>query len=180
MFFINKKEIRDLNYNKHLSETGFLETLDFNTRFKISIEAPTGCGKSYYLLDYLKRNNIPFLYATDTLFLMEGLSSRHEIPYYCAADRSKEEERQLITVYQHIPKFIRKGMTLIIDEAHSLVTDYSWRRETVENTLTAMTGYDRVILLSGTPLLSNDSAYNGIEQVRAIPNEVSKRKLWVT
>ena len=46
--------------------------------------------------------------------------------------RSKEEERQLITVYQHIPKFIRKGMTLIIDEAHSLVTDYSWRRETVE------------------------------------------------
>ena len=71
-------------------------------------------------------------------------------------------------------------MTLIIDESHSLVTDYSWRRETVENTLTAMTGYDRVILLSGTPLLSNDSAYNGIEQVRAIPNEVSKRKLWVT
>ena len=91
MFFVNKKEIRDLNYNKHLSETGFLETLDFNARFKISIEAPTGCGKSYYLLDYLKRNNIPFLYATDTLFLMEGLSSRHEIPYYCAADRSKEE-----------------------------------------------------------------------------------------
>ena len=37
-----------------------------------------------------------------------------------------------------------------------------------------------MILLSGTPLLSNDSAYNGIEQVRAIPNEVSKRKLWVT
>ena len=180
MFFVNKKEIRDLNYNKHLSETGFLETLDFNARFKISIEAPTGCGKSYYLLDYLKRNNIPFLYATDTLFLMEGLANRHGIPYYCAADRSKEGERQLITVYQHIPKFIRKGMTLIIDEAHSLVTDYSWRRETVENTLTAMTGYDRVILLSGTPLLSNDSAYNGIEQVRAIPNEVSKRKLWVT
>lgn len=180
MFFVNKKEIRDLNYNKHLSETGFLETLDFNARFKISIEAPTGCGKSYYLLDYLKRNNIPFLYATDTLFLMEGLANRHGIPYYCAADRSKEDERQLITVYQHIPKFIRKGMTLIIDESHSLVTDYSWRRETVENTLTAMTGYDRVILLSGTPLLSNDSAYNGIEQVRAIPNEVSKRKLWVT
>ena len=180
MFFVNKKEVRDLNYNKHLSETGFLETLDFNARFKISIEAPTGCGKSYYLLDYLKRNNIPFLYATDTLFLMEGLANRHGIPYYCAADRSKEGERQLITVYQHIPKFIRKGMTLIIDESHSLVTDYSWRRETVENTLTAMTGYDRVILLSGTPLLSNDSAYNGIEQVRAIPKEVSKRKLWVT
>lgn len=175
-----KKEIWDLNYNKHLSETGFLETLDFNARFKISIEAPTGCGKSYYLLDYLKRNNIPFLYATDTLFLMEGLANRHGIPYYCAADRSKEEERQLITVYQHIPKFIRKGMTLIIDESHSLVTDYNWRRETIENTLTAITGYDRVILLSGTPLLSNDSAYNNMEQVRAIPNEVSRRKLWIT
>lgn len=180
MFIVDKKEIKDLNYNKHLSETGFLETLDFNTRFKISIEAPTGCGKSYYLLDYLKRNNIPFLYATDTLFLMEGLSNRHGIPYYCASDRSKEEEKQLLTVYQHIPRFIRKGMTLIIDEAHSLVTDYSWRRETVENTLTAMTGYDRIILLSGTPLLSNDSAYNGIVQIRAIPHDVDKRKLWVT
>ena len=181
MFILDrKKEIWDLNYNKHLSETGFLETLDFNARFKISIEAPTGCGKSYYLLDYLKRNNIPFLYATDTLFLMEGLANRHGIPYYCAADRSKEEERQLITVYQHIPKFIRKGMTLIIDESHSLVTDYNWRRETIENTLTAITGYDRVILLSGTPLLSNDSAYNNMEQVRAIPNEVSRRKLWIT
>ena len=71
-------------------------------------------------------------------------------------------------------------MTLIIDESHSLVTDYNWRRETIENTLTAITGYDRVILLSGTPLLSNDSAYNNMEQVRAIPNEVSRRKLWIT
>ena len=62
-------------------------------------------------------------------------------------------------------------MTLIIDESHSLVTDYNWRRETIENTLTAITGYDRVILLSGTPLLSNDSAYNNMEQVMRLVEE---------
>lgn len=175
----NTNLIKTINYKHKLSETRFLEDFDFNSNFKLSIDAPTGSGKSYYLLDYLKKNKIPFLFATDTLFLMNSLANRHAICYYCATEKESFNEQQLITVYQHIPKFINRDMTLIIDEAHSLVTDYEWRKGTVENTLTFMQGFKRVIFLSGTPVLSEDEAYKGTIQIKAIPDEIQNRELEV-
>ena len=169
--------IKQFEFNERLSETGLLEDLDFNSSFRIGIECPTGGGKSFYLLDYMKQRGIPFIFATDTLLLGQRLASRHECGFYCAEDRSCYEEEQLITVYQHIPKFMHRNTTLIIDEAHSLVTDYSWKREAIEQLLTVACGYERIILLSGTPLYSGDSFYDGLEIRRARLREPLERQL---
>ncbi|MDE7073816.1 MAG: hypothetical protein K2O69_02000, partial [Odoribacter sp.] len=59
--------IKNYDFSERLSETGLLEDLDFNSSFKVSIEWPTGGGKSFYLLDYLIQSGIPFIFATDTL-----------------------------------------------------------------------------------------------------------------
>ena len=162
-----------------LSETKLLDELDFNSSFKVSIECPAGGGKSFYLLDYLKRKNIPFLFTTDTLLLGRRLAARHDLPFYCAEDRTCYEAEQLITVYQHIPKFIHRDTTLIIDEAHSLITDYSWKKEAIEQVLTFGCRYKRVILLSGTPLYSRDSFYEGMTIFRAVRKEPQVRNLVV-
>ena len=156
-----------------------MDELDFNSSFKVSIECPAGGGKSYYLLDYLKRKNIPFLFTTDTLLLGRRLAARHDLPFYCAEDRTCYEAEQLITVYQHIPKFIHRDTTLIIDEAHSLITDYSWKKEAIEQVLTFGCRYKRVILLSGTPLYSRDSFYEGMTIFRAVRKEPQVRNLVV-
>ncbi|MFR3330384.1 MAG: hypothetical protein ACLTSL_09535 [Odoribacter splanchnicus] len=169
--------VNHYDFSKNLSETELLDELDFHSSFKASVECPAGGGKSFYLLDYLKRKNIPFIFATDTLLLGRRLATRHALPFYCAEDRSCYEAEQLITVYQHIPKFIHRDTTLILDEAHSLITDYGWKKEVIEQVLTTGFGYKRVILLSGTPLYSRDSFYEGLTIFRAARKEVQTRKL---
>ena len=176
-YFIFNMNIGIYDFSQNLSETKLLDELNFNSSFKVSIECPAGGGKSFYLLDYLKRKNIPFLFTTDTLLLGRRLAARHDLPFYCAEDRSCYEAEQLITVYQHIPKFIRRDTTLIIDEAHSLVTDYSWKKEAIEQVLTFGCRYKRVILLSGTPLYSRDSFYEGMTIFRAVRKEPQVRNL---
>ena len=171
--------VKDYDFSRNLSETKLLDELDFNSSFKVSIECPAGGGKSFYLLDYLKRKNIPFLFTTDTLLLGRRLAARHDLPFYCAEDRTCYEAEQLITVYQHIPKFIHRDTTLIIDEAHSLITDYSWKKEAIEQVLTFGCRYKRVILLSGTPLYSRDSFYEGMTIFRAVRKEPQVRNLVV-
>lgn len=59
--------VKDYDFSRNLSETKLLDELDFNSSFKVSIECPAGGGKSFYLLDYLKRKNIPFLFTTENL-----------------------------------------------------------------------------------------------------------------
>lgn len=170
-------DVKKSHFKKRLSETKLLDDLDFSSSFRVSIECPTGGGKSYYLLDYMKEHGIPFIFATDTLLLGQCLAARHGLPFYCADCRDSYGSEQLITVYQHIPKFIRRDTTLIIDEAHSLVTDYSWKRENIEDVLTAGCGYKRIILLSGTSLYSADSFYSGMTVIKAIPEQTQTREL---
>ena len=178
-YFIFNMTVKEYDFSQNLSETKLLDELDFNSSFKVSIECPAGGGKSFYLLDYLKRKNIPFLFTTDTLLLGRRLAARHDLPFYCAEDRTCYEAEQLITVYQHIPKFIHRDTTLIIDEAHSLITDYSWKKEAIEQVLTFGCRYKRVILLSGTPLYSRDSFYEGMTIFRAVRKEPQVRNLVV-
>lgn len=174
------KMIKNYFYDKRLSETGILEELDFNTPFRVSIEAPTGSGKSYYIIEFLKEHQIPFIYAADTLLLSQRLSARHNIPHYCAADRSHCESDSLITVYQHIPKFTGKGKVLVIDEAHSLITDYSWKKEVIEKVMTCGEGYDRIILLSGTSEYSGDPFYRDMAICKSHPQNPVQKKLYLT
>lgn len=51
-------ECKKFTFKEKLSETRFLDDLDFNEEFKIYVDCPTSGGKSYYILNYLKEREI--------------------------------------------------------------------------------------------------------------------------
>ena len=59
------------HFNDFLSETNFMSEIDFQKPFKLMVNSPTGSGKTTYVINYLKENNIPFVFLADTLLLMK-------------------------------------------------------------------------------------------------------------
>ena len=53
-----------------------------------------------------EKEKIPFLFTTDTLLLGRRLAARHDLPFYCAEDRSCYEAEQLtrfISIFLNLP-----------------------------------------------------------------------------
>lgn len=165
-----------IKFNEKLESTGFMENLDFSKPFKVMIDAPTGSGKTYYVVNYLKENNIPFVFLTDTLLLMKQISETYGVNSYEASDRQHYDSEQLITVYNHIEKFW-KDKVVVVDEAHSLITDYGFKRDVIDNVLTFIGEAKQVILLSGTSLQSKDEVYKLFNFVKFEYNEPTTKTL---
>lgn len=161
------------HFNDYLSETNFMSEIDFQKPFKLMVNSPTGSGKTTYVINYLKENNIPFVFLADTLLLMKQISKDNNINYYCAENRESYYSKQLISVYNHIDKFY-KDKVIIIDEAHSLVNDYFYKKTVIENILAFGDLGDKIIMLSGTPLTSKDEFYKNVEYIDCIKNNPKK------
>ena len=159
--------MKEFTYTKRLSETKLMESLDFSKPFKVMVSSETGSGKTHYITNYLKDNNIPFVFLADTLLLMKQIAKDYGISTFSAANKDAYYESQLISVYNHIEKLYR-GKVVIIDEAHSLVTDYGYRGTVIEDLLTFIGEADQIIMLSGTPLISRDPVYKGMEEFKCI------------
>ena len=112
-------ECKKFTFKEKLSETRFLDDLDFNEEFKIYVDCPTSGGKSYYILNYLKEREIKAVFVVDTINLAKQLSAQYQIPYYTADHREDFNSSLIITIQHHIPKFESRE-TVIIDEAHTL------------------------------------------------------------
>ena len=139
-----------LTFKKHLSETGLMDTIDFTNPFKIMIDCPTGGGKTHYIVNYLRDNDIPFVFLSDTLLLMNQIATDFNVNSYSAKNTANYKSSQLITVYNHINKFWKNKV--VVDEAHSLVTDYGFKKGVVDDVLTFVAEAKQVLLLSSTPL----------------------------
>lgn len=178
--FINLKlffmECKEITFKERLSETGFLDELDFSQEFKLYVDCPTSGGKSYYILNYLKEREIKAVFVVDTINLAKQLSAQYQIPYYTAEHREDIDANLIITIQHHIPKFESRE-TVIIDEAHTLITEYNWKRETIEEVMTSLEYYKRIIFLSGTPLISDDSIFKGMKLIKARKEQPDQRVL---
>jgi hypothetical protein len=152
-------------FKKRLSETKFMEDLDFQKPFKISVDAPTSSGKTHYVINYLKQQNIPFVFLVDTLLLMKQISEDYKVSKYSSEFKDNYNDSQLVSVYNHIES-LYKDKVVVIDEAHSLVTDYGFKTSVIENLLTFAGEARQVILLSGTPVISKDEFYKNIEIIK--------------
>lgn len=161
------------HFNDYLAETNFMSEIDFQKPFKLMVNSPTGSGKTTYVINYLKENNIPFVFLADTLLLMKQISKDNNIDYYCAENRESYYSKQLISVYNHIDKFY-KDKVIIIDEAHSLVNDYFYKKSVIENILAFGDLGDKIIMLSGTPLTSKDEFYKNVDYIDCIKNNPKK------
>lgn len=169
-------ECKKFTFKEKLSETRFLDDLDFNEEFKIYVDCPTSGGKSYYILNHLKEREIKAVFVVDTINLAKQLSAQYQIPYYTAEHREDIDANLIITIQHHIPKFESRE-TVIIDEAHTLITEYNWKRETIEEVMTSLEYYKRIIFLSGTPLISDDSIFKGMKLIKARKEQPDQRVL---
>jgi hypothetical protein len=158
--------MKDLKFKKYLSETLVMESLTSKPHFKVSLDCPTGGGKSYYILTYLRDSKIPFTFIAPTTFLADQLSNAYGIACHHSANPAIGNPDQVITVQNHIQKFLGNGI-LIIDESHTLVSDYGYRSSTIETNLTYGSCFNRILLLSGTPVLSKDEFYEGFQTLKA-------------
>jgi hypothetical protein len=140
------------------------------------VDCPTSGGKSYYILNYLKEREIKAVFVVDTINLAKQLSAQYQIPYYTAEHREDIDANLIITIQHHIPKFESRE-TVIIDEAHTLITEYNWKRETIEEVMTSLEYYKRIIFLSGTPLISDDSIFKGMKLIKARKEQPDQRVL---
>lgn len=156
-----------LTFKDWLSQTEVMDKLDFTNPFKVSIDAPTGSGKTTYIIEYLKAKNIPFVFLTDTLLLMKQVAKDNELPTFSSADKSGYNAPQVVSVYNHISKLC-KDRVVIIDEAHSMVADYGYKKEVIEDLLAFGDIATQVILLSGTPLYSGDEFYNDVVEYKCV------------
>ena len=169
-------ECKKFTFKEKLSETRFLDDLDFNEEFKIYVDCPTSGGKSYYILNYLKEREIKAVFVVDTINLAKQLSAQYQIPYYTADHREDFNSSLIITIQHHIPKFESRE-TVIIDEAHTLVTEFGWKREVIEEVMISLEYYKRIIFLSGTPVTSDDSIFKGMTMIKAVKENPDKRDL---
>lgn len=169
-------QCKEITFKKRLSETGFLDELDFNEEFKIYVDCPTSGGKSYYILNYLKEKKEKAVFVVDTINLAKQLSAQHGIPYYTAEHREDINADLIITIQHHIPKFEDRE-TVIIDEAHTLITEYGWKRNTIEEVMISLEYYKRIIFLSGTPVISDDSIFKGLQMIKARKENPDQRVL---
>lgn len=169
-------ECKEITFKERLSETGFLDELDFSQEFKLYVDCPTSGGKSYYILNYLKEREIKAVFVVDTINLAKQLSAQYQIPYYTADHREDIDANLIITIQHHIPKFESRE-TVIIDEAHTLITEYNWKRDTIEEVMISLEYYKRIIFLSGTPLISNDSIFKGMKLIKARKEQPDQRVL---
>ena len=72
-------ECKKFTFKEKLSETRFLDDLDFNEEFKIYVDCPTSGGKSYYILNYLKEREIKAVFVVDTINLAKHNTRYHII-----------------------------------------------------------------------------------------------------
>jgi hypothetical protein len=158
--------MKTLAINSYLSETNLLDSIDFTKPFRVSLDSPTGSGKSTYIINYLKEKQIPFIFLCDTLLLAKQLAKAHNLPYYAADRKETVKEKQIITIYNHINKVYNEEAVLIIDEAHSLVSNNNFRSRDIEKVLNFGTLSEKVLLLSGTPLFTKDEFYNNLETIQ--------------
>ena len=169
-------ECKKFTFKEKLSETRFLDDLDFNEEFKIYVDCPTSGGKSYYILNHLKEREIKAVFVVDTINLAKQLSAQYQIPYYTADHREDFNSSLIITIQHHIPKFESRE-TVIIDEAHTLVTQIGWKGSTIEEVMTSLEFYKRIIFLSGTPVTSDDNIFKGMQVLKARKEIPDKREL---
>jgi hypothetical protein len=89
----------------------------------------------------------------DTKILGEQIAHKYNLPFHCADTPVEGLPNHCVTIYDHIWKFAPNGIgehLVILDEAQSLITQRSFRRETLVDLVAGLEMFDRIIGLTGS------------------------------
>ncbi|WP_187270982.1 DEAD/DEAH box helicase family protein [Neolewinella aurantiaca] len=158
-----------LNINRYLQEQYRAISAILATHQSVALEAPTGSGKTTFIIKYARRTRQPLVIAVPTINLARQIAHQHK-GYALTGNFNHNKvqvsnEADLIvctydTIHQVPHLFLR---LLVIDEAHNLVNQYGqvyrgykpFRAETLRKCAALIPEAKKTVLLSGTmsPLL---------------------------
>lgn len=116
----------------------------------VVVEARTGIGKSYGLIEGLRAAGVPFVFAADTKLLAGQLAATHSLPVYWSDKPEPDDGVSFVTLYNHVDRLADSSFVLVVDEFHSLIADADWRAEVFDGMIPAFARYRQVVGLTGT------------------------------
>ena len=150
--------------------------------------APTNTGKTSTLIEYLKSQNIKFIYLVPLRFLAKQVAIKYDIKLYLGGIKDKKSAAvnrevaqatiknclPLITTYDSfigtIHDLIRDkfNWVLVIDEYHKLISDSGFRNTQLVKLNKLKRNYKKFIGLTGTPYGAIDTDNLRKENVKVI------------
>ncbi|EKN5093119.1 hypothetical protein DYG63_06570 [Yersinia enterocolitica] len=126
-----------LTENEYLSD--YVDLMDFSTGISLLISS-VGTGKTKY---WSSRKNIKFVAPLTSI--VESISDTNNLMLGHVGTWNQIES--IINVKD---KSIFKDMTLVVDEAHGLICDYSYKSKLINRLISAFGAFKSVVLMSGT------------------------------
>ena len=157
-----------LSENQYLSKTIVAELL--KTEQNYVVISDTNTGKTQACLKAAQESGQNFIFAVDSKLLADQLSEAYGVPVFYSGKPMPESN--CITLYNHVELFKDNNTILFIDEFHSIIKDYGYKKDVIDNMMKQFKNYRQVIGLTGTPIAPVDT----FEDVRII-RERSQREI---
>ena len=167
--FTSSVPTEEITVTRYLDEQRAALDRQLESHHLLALQAPTGSGKTTFLIDYARRHRYPTVVAVPTINLARQLARRYRGyaltgTYSLARVRATIARDLIVCTYDtlhQVPDLWRR--LLVIDEAHNLINQYGqvyrnyhpFRARTLRRCLRLLAEAPRVVLLSGTmpPLL---------------------------
>lgn len=117
----------------------------------VVISADPGTGKSYAALTDLPDLVERFIFVADSKPLADQLGNEHGFPVVHNDAESKPPcGESFITIPHHVPRFASSNVVLVVDEWHSVITHYGFKRKTIDRLIDTFGDFKQLIGLTGT------------------------------
>lgn len=133
-----------------------LNSFQNSTNEKIAISAPTGLGKTFGIVNNLKR----FILAVPTIAIAKQTGESYKIGAICGKNNKEDldeisfwqsgEVEGIVCTYDQLYRFDLTSATLVIDEAHELINGIVYRPKSVLSVTNAAKKAQKIIYISAT------------------------------
>ncbi|EKN3724664.1 TPA: hypothetical protein ACPZRY_004506 [Yersinia enterocolitica] len=154
-----------LTEDEYLSD--YVDLMDFSTGVSLLISS-VGTGKTKF---WSSRNNIKFVAPLTSI--IESISDTNNL-----TQGNVGTWNQIESIINAKDKSIFKDMTLVIDEAHGLICDYSYKNNIINRLMSAFNAFRSVVLMSGTVEAEYFSSINFSKVYRLRKPSKAKKNLY--
>lgn len=160
------KPVSSLQIQNYLTEQIDLVKTELSEKRIIFIDAPTGAGKTTLIKQLAKELNLKTDILMPTTALVEQQTDIAGVTGSKVLSAEQVKADVLACCYNSIGKIQdRSSKLLVIDEAHSLVSDYGYKHKTIQEIQRHLNRYEYIIYLSGSMLTLN-GYYSNVNHLR--------------
>ena len=144
---------------QHISDLSLVGDIVHSGR-NVVVQAPPNTGKSYAFINMMKASGRQFVFVADSIPLARDLASSYDLPAYYAGLDEPNPDKPFITILHHVPRFVDSEAILIVDEWHSLVTQYGFKGDVIDRATRTFKDFAQVVGLTGTEVVEKYTAFD--------------------